>query len=321
MKFDDIIKILLFETYLDTMFHEIDVLNINHLKDWIKKLLTFGPEFVEKCYEPNNKNALLYYSELLKLHKLKKSKGIIRLSKKEEEHCLYKTGGMVLHPTKYQNITFDENNKLMQKFPWGYPGSDIYIEPIKEYIKSITPLAYKNFIYFSELEYKLSQIQKYHFENLPSTVVHDIELRLDKLFYWLKELMIGIINFRILYNPSYLKSKKRNKNFDIKQEIELKDMRWDGIDKCIFMLNNAKTLKEKIIAITVTLNVWHDRSGLFCNKESGYYRKDLPSEFNNKQSYYPCDGGWELFTPEEFESINNKINHRKLDHELSRETY
>lgn len=130
------------------------------------------------------------------------------------------------------------------------------------------------------------------------------------LFYWLKEFMLGVLDtrVRVMYkgdkydefitnaiNSSYAKPDRTKIGIP-----------WESIKQSYKLLLTAKTINDMIIAVTMTLNAWHDNGAMF-----GYnsqHAKQIPNS-----TYY--------FAPlsiEQFDRLGN-INAKEVEREIRKE--
>jgi hypothetical protein len=274
---------LIYEKWLFNIFQEVNASNLDYIRNWRREL----NNIISKSLN-NDKIDLLLYWISGKLHH--EDRGVLKEIKNE-----------IVYLNKL-NI-----KQLKQKFEYLRTQSSLNEKKIKNLYKNIHHIAYNNLLNLSELEYKLSQVKRFQYSNLQPTVILDIEIKLNKLCDWLIQFMLAIIETRTLAEngEELLASRiKGNMKFFNKETKESMGKPWEGIKKALYMLHNAKTLQQKIIAITLSLNVWHDNGGIF-------------GDYGENCSVW-C---YAIFNPSEFETLNNKLNTRKLDSELSEEVY
>ena len=184
---------------------------------------------------------------------------------------------------------------------------------IREEIYSVN--GYSKLYRFHELEYKLHLLQtKYNDERLIDFTKHE----LLTLFTWLREYMLGILDTRVLYD--YYKTPEEYSNFlnkaysehgadtfniktDPKERVE-GGIPWDSIYRSYYMLEHAKTLSDKIKAITLSLNAWHDNGGIF---GVGSFHEGDPAVW----TFAPL-------TMSQYDSLGN-INANKVEREIRKE--
>ena len=81
---------------------------------------------------------------------------------------------------------------------------------------------------------------------------------------------------------------------------------WYGIYKSLYLLQSADTPAERVSAVSLALNIWHDQAALFAPQ------RDYKLGGNNI-SYAP-------FTLDQYNALSN-LNTRKWDMELRREEF
>jgi hypothetical protein len=184
---------------------------------------------------------------------------------------------------------------------------------IRNEIKSAN--GYSKLYRFHELEYKLHLLQtKYNDARLIDFTKHE----LLTLFDWLKEYMLGILDTRVLYD--FYDSPEKYNNFlsqsyeqysedsfneepDPNERIE-GGVPWESISRSYYMLNHANTLSDKIKAVTLSLNAWHDHGGIF---GIGSFHEEDPMVWT--------------FAPlsiEQYDSLGS-INANKVEREIKKE--
>ena len=186
-------------------------------------------------------------------------------------------------------------------------------EKIEQKIKDVN--GYQKLYRFHELEYKLHLLQtKYNDVNLIDFTKHE----LITLFNWLKEYMLGILDTRVFFNyyntpekyTEFLNTAYQQYTADSfneepdPEERKIGGVPWESIHKSYYMLNHANTVSEKIKAITLSLNAWHDNGGIF---GVGSHHEDDPAVW--------------MFAPlsiQQYDSLGN-INANKVEMEIKKD--
>jgi hypothetical protein len=145
---------------------------------------------------------------------------------------------------------------------------------LREHVMSQSDIAYGKLYRFHFLEYKLHLLkQNGNTGNLTDFTIYEI----NNLYEWLKEWMLGILETRVYYdtdkNPRYLnwwnelqqKATIPERERHVGSGIGGKEMGipWESIVESYIRLKSASSLKDKVIAITLALNAWHDNGGIF----------------------------------------------------------
>tara|TARA_R100000951_G_scaffold111396_2_gene110360 strand:- start:1220 stop:2002 length:783 start_codon:yes stop_codon:yes gene_type:complete len=189
---------------------------------------------------------------------------------------------------------------------------------VRELVAQYSPKAYTYTQRFHELEYKLHVLKK----NYPhETQLIDFTIsEINQFYNWLKVFFITIIDTRVVggdgggTGPGEANSVGKQDLSTLRQYVIQKydadddsddqqimdggkftNEAWKSLGRSYILLGGAKTLQEKIIAITMALNAWHDNAALMS-----------PDYF------------WGPFTMEQYEQIGN-INTRKVHAEIERD--
>jgi hypothetical protein len=102
----------------------------------------------------------------------------------------------------------------------------------------------------------------YYGEN-QDKIKHFILSEMNCLFEWIRLFLITILDAHMgkselckkNLNTNYIKNfNYQNLNNNINKSIKL----------CYKLLSNSNNLNDKVTAITITLNTWHDSASLFC---------------------------------------------------------
>lgn len=181
---------------------------------------------------------------------------------------------------------------------------------IKNLVDQFNTVAYNKLHRFHFLEYKLRVLQTIY----PSKkqLIDFTEYELKELFHWIKQWMLGILDTRVYYNADNDKrtlemfsTNLSNFKPGVRQRIigtREPGLSWDSIVEGYYRLTNAETLKDKILAVTLTLNAWHDNGAIF-----------------GPTAEYP-DDYW-VFAPLSLEQLDslNYINQKAVELEIQKE--
>ena len=196
-------------------------------------------------------------------------------------------------------------------------------ESMKNHIYSMSSKAYSKLYRFHVLEYKLHLLStEYALSEGVDRLIDFTKYEISNLFDWLKEWMLGVLETRIYANSGSKESNDQNTQwFQNKlQDTQIdtpsqripgtkkeKGVPWQSILTSYKRLSNATSLQEKILAITLSLNAWHDNGGIF-----GISSKIADEEMDELV--------W-MFAPltmEQFDALDS-INPAKVKREIEKE--
>ena len=179
-----------------------------------------------------------------------------------------------------------------------------------ELMQSISNVAYDKFKRFHELEYKLHLLKTQYNRDQVSQLINFTEYEMLKLYNWLEVVIRTVLDSRTAIEHYYdtFGPEEVKKHFTIDPNSEVWKRSWESIYASYAILDYAKTLEDKIKAITLTLNAAHDNSKLFI---SSVVAKDQENWRDGTWCYGP-------FTNQQYDSLNY-IDKYKVMRELRKE--
>lgn len=188
---------------------------------------------------------------------------------------------------------------------------------IANHFNGISFIFYNKLKLFHEYAVMLNMLSDWSFGGNSQKVVSYINKEIIRLYSWLQEFIVRLLKF-------YGSSNIEEEWFEFPEELEragfTKDrifrssdsddwesgLNYMGMVVCINMLNEAQTINDKIKAISLTLNVWHDSGPFFI--------KDAPQYLNDGSG---IDGWWYgILTMEQLDYLSNipeRLIQRKLE--------
>lgn len=184
------------------------------------------------------------------------------------------------------------------------------------HMKSISEVAFNKYQRFHELEYKLHLLETEYNRDEVQNLIDFTKHEILKLYPWLEAVIRTVLETRLaMFNEE--KWKERAKRFEkiIQTDEDVFKRTWDNIYASYALLNTAKTLSDKIKAITVSLNAAHDSSKLFINTPDYANRVKVPD-----YRYHSNDHGW-CFGPFTIEQYNklNYVDTNRVKREIKKE--
>ena len=178
-----------------------------------------------------------------------------------------------------------------------------------ELMQSISNIAYSKYKRFHELEYKLHLLKTQYNRDNVSQLINFTEYELLKLYNWLEVVIRTVLDSRTAIQRQAQKNRKYiQKYFTVDPNSEVWKRSWDSIYASYAILDHAKTLEDKIKAITLTLNAAHDNGNLFISSVDA---KDQENWRDGTWCYGP-------FTNQQYDSLNY-IDKNKVMRELRKE--
>ena len=175
------------------------------------------------------------------------------------------------------------------------------------HVKSISHQAYAKLYRFHELEYKLHLLNS---EYKVPRLIEFTKYEINELYKWIKIFLTSILDTRVLTEPG---DNEYHTNFV--QKISSRDFRsidsitkdsvdqaWTSIEASYYLLKHAVTLPDKLKAVSIVLNAYHDEGKLFGGSLS---------DSDSKYYFAP-------FTTEQFDNLSN-INPNKIRREITKE--
>lgn len=190
-----------------------------------------------------------------------------------------------------------------EKYGWdhSYVYRRIY-DKAKGLIDQESPTAFKNILRFHELEYKRYILQTEYPQQ--KEYIKEVEGEMNLLYEYIKVFMSTIIRSRLDFDNSsnYLNKFSKEDYQKIVKESKYGTGRGKhNYKECYNLLLNARTLKEKIYAVQVTLHTYHDNGKIF----------GVNSEENDDSFYFAP------FTTEQFDQFH--VDAEKIEQELKQE--
>ena len=192
-----------------------------------------------------------------------------------------KSKDQVLLERAYQFVLESSDSEVSDIKSWRAKLKEFSFDQEREKIDYAYTMAGKGFskLYrFHALEYKLHLLSTEYSsepgaERLKDFTGHE----LTTLFNWIKEWMLGILETRLFDKTGDVEMDDANnkislRNIDVhkvpEQTREIGSKRqagieWDSIFESYKRLTTAQSLKEKILAVTLSLNAWHQHGGIF----------------------------------------------------------
>ena len=149
-----------------------------------------------------------------------------------------------------------------KKYGWDntYVYGKLY-NKVANLIKKEAPTAFNNILRFHKLEYKLYILKTEYPEQ--KVYIKKVEGEMNLLFEYIKVFMTTIIRTRLDYDTKYTNKYSKEDYIKVANESITSGRGKFNYVKCYELLMNAKTLKEKIFAVQVSLNTYHDNGKIF----------------------------------------------------------
>jgi hypothetical protein len=226
----------------------------------------------------------------------------------------------------------------------------IHAEKLIKHMTSKSGIAFSKLYRFHQLEFKIHLLKK-EINMAPAEKKENAEQLLDfsvyeinSLFDWIREWMLGVLESRILYQSKDNVKKVfdfithnygiTDDNYDLDKFYskdkgsEMWGTPWVSILSSYKKLQNAQTLKDKIIAVTLSLNAWHDNGGIFGVSYKAVEShikgaRDERSEVSRDDVLKAAKGVTWAFAPlslVQFDKLD-KINARDVEREIQKDLY
>lgn len=146
------------------------------------------------------------------------------------------------------------------------------------YAHTMSDKGFSKLYRFHALEYKLHLLDTEYSSEPGAERLRDFtKYELTTLFNWLKEWMLAILETRLFDKTGDAKMDDSNdkntyqnierceipKNGEGELSRKKPGIPWASMFESYKRLTTATTLKEKILAVTLSLNAWHDHGGIF----------------------------------------------------------